>query len=208
MAKSRKELEHRQRRKYILECAEKLFAEKGFDRVTVADIAEASEFSVGSLYLFFDSKEALIQSLLMERLKQVHDLINGEYRKNIPSREKLDNVVAGVHQLFHDHLSYFKLHILEVKGAEWCKPTDKFGEEFHAVFLRTFDLIGKIFQQGIDEGVFRNVEPLYMAFFLDACMHSLIHYTFIKGDDIDIDNIFKGMKEMLYHGILRGEDIE
>ena len=61
MGKSRKEMEHRQRRKYILECAEKLFAEKGFDGVTVADIAKASEFSVGSLYLFFENKEEIIK---------------------------------------------------------------------------------------------------------------------------------------------------
>ena len=46
-----------QKRQYILETARKVFAEKGFKRVTMKDIVEACDISRGGLYLYFNSTE-------------------------------------------------------------------------------------------------------------------------------------------------------
>ena len=55
----RKEREFHTRRADILEQAEKIFSTKGYHNVTVAEIANASGFAIGSLYQFFDGKEHL-----------------------------------------------------------------------------------------------------------------------------------------------------
>lgn len=49
-----------QTRKRLAEVAYALFQERGFDGVTVAEIADASDVAVSTLFAYFPSKEALI----------------------------------------------------------------------------------------------------------------------------------------------------
>jgi len=204
MAKSRKELEHRQRRRYILECAEKLFAEKGFDGVTVADIAKASDFSVGSIYLFFEKKESLIRELLLERLKEISETVSSEVKKDNPAKEKLENAVNRLVNMFIEHLSFFKIYVKEVMGAEWFHPPGDFGRELNRFVKSNFIELTSIFEQGIEEGTFRNdVNALYMTLFLESCLHSFVSYTCIVGDELPIEKVREGMQKLFYHGILK-----
>ena len=47
------------RRKLILEAARTLFLEKGFNNVTVDEIAKFAELGKGSIYLYFNGKEEI-----------------------------------------------------------------------------------------------------------------------------------------------------
>src|ERR1700761_6215534 len=47
-------------RKAILEVAETMFAERGFDNVTVAEIADAVNISAKTLFVYFPSKDDLV----------------------------------------------------------------------------------------------------------------------------------------------------
>jgi AcrR family transcriptional regulator len=56
----RRERKKAQTRKALADAALRLFLEKGFANVTVADVAEAADVSVTTLFKYFPSKEALI----------------------------------------------------------------------------------------------------------------------------------------------------
>ena len=47
----------------ILACAEALIAEKGSDRLRMAEVADAAGISIGSLYQYFPEKSAIIHAL-------------------------------------------------------------------------------------------------------------------------------------------------
>jgi len=51
------------RREHILDAAEQCFAQSGFHRTTMHDICKLAGVSPGALYVYFDSKEALIEGL-------------------------------------------------------------------------------------------------------------------------------------------------
>ena len=55
-----------QKKKYILEKARGVFAEKGFKNVTMKDIVDACEISRGGLYLYFSSTEELFLTVLAD----------------------------------------------------------------------------------------------------------------------------------------------
>jgi AcrR family transcriptional regulator len=51
------------RREHILDAAERCIANTGFHRTTMQDICLAAAISPGALYVYFDSKEALIAGI-------------------------------------------------------------------------------------------------------------------------------------------------
>ena len=53
----------RARREHILDAAEQCFARAGFHRTTMHDICKEAGISPGALYVYFDSKEALIAGI-------------------------------------------------------------------------------------------------------------------------------------------------
>ena len=68
---------HRQKRgqlrlEEILSAAGALFAEYGYDRVTITMIAERAGISQGSLYQFFSNKEAITLAFVADATEQLH----------------------------------------------------------------------------------------------------------------------------------------
>ena len=53
-----------QKKNYIVECARKVFIEKGYKDVTMKDIVEACDISRGGLYLYFESTEEIFKEVL------------------------------------------------------------------------------------------------------------------------------------------------
>jgi len=68
---SRRERERDRRRAEILDAAGRVFAARGFATATMDDVATESELSKGTLYLYFENKEALFLSLANRALDGV-----------------------------------------------------------------------------------------------------------------------------------------
>ena len=52
----------------ILAAAERLFAEKGIEGTTMDDIAREAEYSKATLYVYFQSKEEIINAILLSSM--------------------------------------------------------------------------------------------------------------------------------------------
>src|SRR5918995_4946995 len=56
----------RARREQIVEAATRVFAEKGFRRATTREVARAAGISEGTIYNYFEDKDALLMAILEE----------------------------------------------------------------------------------------------------------------------------------------------
>ncbi|MFJ9150205.1 TetR/AcrR family transcriptional regulator [Streptomyces sp. NPDC102270] len=72
MAEGLRERKKRQTRQYISDVATGLFIERGFDAVTVAEVAEAANVSVNTVYNYFPAKE----DLFLDRSKGIVDRLS------------------------------------------------------------------------------------------------------------------------------------
>lgn len=54
-------------RTQLLDAAEEVFGRKGFHETTLKEVAELAEFSVGSVYSFFTSKDDLFRQIFLRR---------------------------------------------------------------------------------------------------------------------------------------------
>jgi AcrR family transcriptional regulator len=110
---SRRERERLARRKDILEAARAVFAEKGFDEATLDDVAVRAEFGKGTLYNYFENKEALFASVLEDSFEEAMVEVRGALAKEIPIGEKIDGFVRGMLTYFYTHLESVQLMMRE-----------------------------------------------------------------------------------------------
>lgn len=62
--------EYEERRKEILETAERLFLKKGYTKTTVNDILKEIGIAKGTFYHYFKSKEEVMDEIIMRIIKE------------------------------------------------------------------------------------------------------------------------------------------
>jgi AcrR family transcriptional regulator len=70
----RREREKERRRNEILDAAEKVFFSKGITFATMDDIAAAAELSKGTLYLYFNRKQAVYLSITERAIQKLQSM--------------------------------------------------------------------------------------------------------------------------------------
>lgn len=90
--------EAEERKNEILDVAERLFGEKGFDNTSTNDILKEVGIARGTLYYHFKSKEdildAMIDRMTGQMLVKAGELLN---RKEIPVLQRLTLMVTALH---------------------------------------------------------------------------------------------------------------
>ncbi len=82
-----------QRKIEIMDTALRLFSKEGFFAVTIADIAKELNMSVGNLYNYFSSKEALAKELIFYISKILGTKIREINMMDIKTKEKIEKIV-------------------------------------------------------------------------------------------------------------------
>lgn len=91
-------------RAQLLDAAEEVFGRKGFHEATLKEVAELAEFSVGSVYSFFDSKDELFQQIFVRRGDQFMPRL-----REIIEDSSLDPV-DKLHALIDFEIGFFREH--------------------------------------------------------------------------------------------------
>jgi len=108
-SKERKERDLESRRRLILATAKDLFVRNGFSGVTLDDIASGIEFSKGTIYNHFGSKEEIYATILLEHL----DLLLAELKEATATGKdmagRLANSMKAYVRFYREHREHFKL---------------------------------------------------------------------------------------------------
>ena len=184
-----------ERKEQITEAATKVFAEQGFDKARMDDIAAEANLSKGTLYLYFKSKDAIITHLL-ERLfeREFSDLLLLEDAP-LPASEKLtvfvDKFIGDIHNwariipIMYEFLGrLFRQSIVQ--------------EAFKKYMRFYLNLITPIIQQGIDEGEFKADNAKDVAITIGAIFEGTILLWVYDSEIIDLEkHLGSGMKLLL-----------
>lgn len=167
----RKEREKKQRQGDIINAAEKLFFSRGYDKVSMNDIADEVELSKATLYLYFMDKESLFFAIALRGAR----ILNGKYiecsKLDITGLDKIRAMGQGILEFSQRHPDYFSM--LTYSGSERFGNTDNDdAREILELTNRNISLIQKAFEEGVKDGTVRSdMDPLEMAIYL--CITSL-----------------------------------
>jgi len=149
------------KRSEIIQATLDLIVEHGFHGASMAMIADKAEVGAGTIYHYFESKEALINELYQELEKKVMVALEEGYPISKPIRERFIHLGTTL-------LKYFILHPLYFRYIE------QYHNSPYGVSLRRDRILGKdgdrnifkdFFEEGIAQQVIKDL-PLSMLFAL------------------------------------------
>jgi AcrR family transcriptional regulator len=88
--------DHDEKRTQILKSAAKVFAEAGYDRASMTQLARECGISKANIYHYYDSKEAVLFGLLDTYLCELRDRVCGVELEGLSADDRLRRVVAEV----------------------------------------------------------------------------------------------------------------
>jgi AcrR family transcriptional regulator len=154
--RARREREKRERRRSILQAARETFFENGFHHATVDSVAERAEVSKGTVYLYFESKEALLAHLLLEGLE---DLVAELDRAcgaatGLAADEQLRALAQAYLDFFRRDPQYFPFLMAMDRGRFQEAIPPELYEEILAASLEGLNRAVRVVERGMEEGLF------------------------------------------------------
>ena len=170
---SRKEREYLRHRQEILQVALKLFSAKGFHNVSMHEIAEKSEFAVGTLYKFFSNKEELYKVLIIEKANEFHSALKVALEKSEDETKKIRAWLEAKIKVFMDNLDYVRLYLAETRGVSFSIRAG-LDTEIKGEYEETLEKMKTVFEKGIEKKLFRKCDPYLLAVALDGISNAFL----------------------------------
>lgn len=180
-----------------------LFVEKGFSATRLDEIAARAGVSKGTLYLYFDSKEALFKAVITEGV--------------VPTIEAGEAMLAASADDPVTLLRTFLLSWWEMIGSTPLGGIPKLmmseAGNFPAlaryydevVIQRGLALLRTVVQRGIDQGIFRTADPALTSTLLVAPLIHLANWTHsfagCCGGNIDANAYLDAHIDLVLHGL-------
>jgi AcrR family transcriptional regulator len=136
----------------IIETAEQLFAERGFDGTSVRDIADEAGINVAMISYYFGSKEKLMEALFELRV--------GSVKMRIESLIKDESLspIEKVNMLIDEHIERVMLKPCFQKVMQGVLVTNKNPAILKAannVKLRSIAVVAELIKDGQKKGIFK-----------------------------------------------------
>jgi AcrR family transcriptional regulator len=149
--------EHDERRSEILDTAQQLFYQKGYEQTSIQDIINAIGIAKGTFYHYFDSKLALldelIERILDQTLQAVEPIVDDP---KLNALEKFNRLIDTAQTRKIEDKTFY-LSILQI----WYKDENillRNKLEIASAEAMT-SMLAKIIRQGVAEGVFDTDYP-------------------------------------------------
>jgi AcrR family transcriptional regulator len=198
---SRKERERSRHRQEILDKALGLFGEKGFNAVSMQEIAAASEFAIGTLYNFFPSKEDLYFELLVSCADAAFGLTLPLLDGPEDEPQKVARFIRMHERLAHEHRVALRLYQLERQGR--YGPGPKIAAKKQEYDEQMIQKLSAVIEAGVRKGLFNRVDPRVVAKCLTATLESLLLSAAEIPQETDLKSDLKEIETLFFNGLIK-----
>lgn len=162
----------------ILEAAERVFIDSGFQSTKMAHIAKAAGVAVGTLYNYFESKEVIFNELVMAREEGFLLALEPTLRIKRPL-ERLEQMVAKVFAYMDENAALFAIFV-ERGGVAECDIERLGGRRADEAYVRFLDMISETITAAVRSKKLRSDLPVEtMAAALSGAMNGVV-YSWMK----------------------------
>ena len=178
----------------ILEVAEVLFSEKGFDGTSIRDISKEAKINIAMISYYFGSKERLLEALIIHRTSDLKMQLDHLLLENLEPLEKVNKLI----ELYINHVNCNNL-IYRILHFEFTSKKRSFTHEaFTELKKGNLKSLEAIIVEGQTKGVFRKdiVIPLITPTILGTFFHFHMNKPFFE-------NLLELRTEALYNNYIK-----
>jgi AcrR family transcriptional regulator len=196
--------EDRDRRQQILDAAQQVFAQKGFEGASIKDLAKAAKISPGLLYWYFKDKTDLFVSLISERIKEAFGtLLPENVSFDLPPEEFLPQFGRFYINLFERPMNAAMFKVMVANAQSFPEAVHQVRTNVIGLVL---DTLQGYFQRQIDAGQMRPGDTEMVA---RTFMGSTIAFILLRivlqdkrAQDLSVEAFVDGITDVVLHGIL------
>ncbi|HBR02953.1 MAG TPA: hypothetical protein DD738_10110 [Ruminiclostridium sp.] len=177
----------------------KVIAREGFYRAKVKDIAEEAGIAAGTVYLYFSSKEDILDYIFLVEHQRRADFVNRLYIKNTPIDIVIESFIKFNYDCFREEpetANVLYRELITVSSLKNQKSKSVMGEVYKSFYkiLKQEKENGKI-REDIDIEV---MSPLIINFLRNSSYNILAQYK-----SVDYEHMKENLKRLVLHGIMK-----
>lgn len=186
----------------IINAAEALFALKGYDGVSVVEIALKAKTSKSLIFHYFKSKENILIDLIKKRLEEFEDFLKGSLKHHTP-RKKLESFIESYLNLLTRQTDFFKILFRETLNSN-RKITNLIIQHN----TRVADIIREIIEEGKELGDFRSdINTESYSILLTTLLNSTAAIKALQSlkpepFQLNFDNLKTEIRKLMVEGVL------
>jgi len=162
------------RRDTILAAALRVIARKGAQGATMQQIADAAGIAKGTIYLYFDSREALIERAGDRAFGELLARLQGVLDADGPLPERLRELFLALFSFFDENREFLRVH-MEVKYGEVDAGVDaRHGRRSRPLYQQYLALLERFLARAIERGEAKAVDAGRLAAFLAEGMSAVL----------------------------------
>ena len=182
--------------------ADRVFAERGFRKVTVEELCADMGMSKRTFYRHFPDRDGLVEAILAERVADyVPSII-----ENLTSTEPVDSILKKHFDLLiHDVFSRVSTQVMADVQVLMPELWDRFDQ------LRggAVGIITDLLRRGQREGSIRpDIDPTVAGKLIQGILTNVAHPRFMVEQGLSFDQFISTFKDLLLQGVLvpKGEE--
>lgn len=183
------------RKQQIIASASQLFKKRGYNAVSMRDIADALDIKAASLYNHITGKQEILATLLLTVANEFTQGMNTVVAEDIGPLQKMEKII-GIHidiTVTHSEaLAALNNDWMHLEGADLFHFT-RMREDYEANFRH-------VIKSGIATGEFKAYHPEVILFSILSTLRTL-YLWYEKHDDLDINTLKKDTLAVLLKGI-------
>jgi AcrR family transcriptional regulator len=180
-----------ERKQELIDTAERLFLEKGYEQTTVADIVREIEVAQGTFYYYFSSKEEILEAIIEKDItaleEDVRQIMSREDTNAAIKLNAVVNSIIGISTSRREIMDY--LH--EESNAVMHEKMERHTIE------RLVPLMARVVAEGTHAGIFDVQYPTEFVEFLLASLVYFFHHPEVFADPMRREKMQSSLETIL-----------
>jgi len=190
-----------EKRPLILRAATEVFAEQGFNSVTVAAIADRAGIGKGTVYEYFSSKDELLFAVFEWMNEGIFNRIHGLIEVGGTTLERLNRLLDLGAQITREQMEMQAVVLDFWSASRGTKVEERYNQACLTTFRAYRRLVADVIREGQTAGEIRSeVDPEAVAAMVVAAMDGLGVQIFFDRE-LDPDSTVSGFGEVLLAGL-------